>query len=76
MSGKLKENSCSTCRYFLPDAGNGECHRYPPTVVLEKVEVDYDERCYPIYEIQPQSYFPEVNPIDVCGEYKNEYLED
>jgi hypothetical protein len=56
--------SCQHCRHYVAyvfdgmDQGWGECKRYPPTVLL----CDGDDG------LEPLTMFPQVEPIDVCGE--------
>lgn len=46
---------CRNCRFYLADSGvNGDCRRYPPTVV------EYDN----------DPVFPMVDGTDWCGEWK------
>ena len=60
-----KEQICKNCIYFNSnndDNGDGECHRYPPTVTNGE---DRDGIC-------SWFTFPEVDSYDWCGEYKEE----
>lgn len=56
--------SCLHCRHYAPyifdgmDQGWGECRRFPPTVHM----VDGEEGQ------EPLTMFPQVEPIDLCGE--------
>ncbi len=56
-------NNCKTCVYFDPrtmkndDGTDGECLRYPPTVVSTG----------PFYE--PKMFRPQVQSYDGCGEH-------
>ena len=59
-------DNCSNC-YFQKE---GYCRRYPPQVLLKKVEVDLSANLNSIYDDLPYAYFPEVNSSDWCGEHK------
>ena len=51
------------CRYYVPDGKpqQGQCHRYPPSVLLSSVE-------------QTRGSWPIVLDDNVCGEFKGPIL--
>lgn len=59
-------NTCATCLYH----NNGECHRYPPTVVAY---TETDNKSEPGIEAYTRSEFPSVLPTKWCGEWKESY---
>jgi hypothetical protein len=57
-----KRKRCADCEFFEAAAGAGLCRRYAPrplTVVPNGPEVG-----------QAVVYFPEVDPMDFCGEWR------
>ena len=52
--------TCGTCQFWYATKESGECHRYPPQVVLNGAT--------PV--AQPHTYFPVLPPNAVgCGEH-------
>lgn len=61
----MKDRECVKCKWFVPvqdsDQCFGECHRMPPTVMMEHSEEDG--------VILQVGTFPIVQSNDFCGEF-------
>lgn len=58
-------SSCKTCRFYVKHGTfslYGNCHRYPPRVVVGHFDVDMS--CD-----YPETEWPTVNENDFCGEF-------
>jgi len=59
------EDSCFTCRFFLPlQKGGGSCRRHAPRPSLEGQVVDRGGL------MENAAVFPVVSPEDWCGEFE------
>lgn len=62
---------CETCEFFREgEWDTGTCHRYPPQVMLKKIETELDHRLNPIYDDLPHTFSPELHKTDFCGEWR------
>ena len=59
---------CARCVYYVDDnlnINNGECHRFPPTIVFNGHG-----------NTRSESYFPKVEPNNFCGEFRDVETKD
>lgn len=61
----ISMENCGGCKFFRAGQEQGQCFRYPPTVLLTKVEKDDPEK------ISWAGVWPAVNPDMYCGEFKS-----
>jgi hypothetical protein len=68
MSEPLKDRHCGTCVFFRReyDDPTGGCHRYPPQAHLIRARNSFWFGSYRTW----QTYWPDVEVDDFCGEYK------
>lgn len=69
MSKREDWHQCSNCKYLDINGVVLTCHRYPPTVLIEKTSQEY--RVNNPYTVEMvTSRFVEVNETDWCGEFE------
>ncbi len=67
-------STCKTCRHFHPDPvesdpGQGQCRRFPPTLVAVVTTQIHDVTNKPVQQIVPISRFPITSEELACGEH-------
>ena len=67
MTLPIASQSCGNCRFNR----DGECRRFPPQIALKAIEVDLSDNLVPIYDNLPQTYFPDIESEQWCGEWSN-----
>lgn len=60
------QETCSTCRFFLPDQTPGICRRYPPAVSMERIQARVIGQQS---QLNLACEFPRMQPHGWCGEW-------
>jgi hypothetical protein len=62
----MSEEMCEDCKYFEhKHGGHGDCHRYPPVVVVVDESIWVEENNF-----KEKSVLPKTSAGSFCGEWK------